>query len=172
VGCRIPTIQYQIVSSVVSMGFLLPCRRQDGYRPGTCCRKVSPEWFVTSHFLAHGACAHSAGVISTDKTGCYHQCDLLPLNSKQIHNLHNLQAYYNIAKLILGCRDVRYLPPSDALPLHHDVRVYDPERRLVRAPPRSGMCRHATDRGESGFGKAGDRATATGHESSQWKTCS
>jgi hypothetical protein len=37
-------------------------------------------------------------------------------------------------QLILGCRAVWNLSPTDALPLFHDVRVYDPERRLVRGP--------------------------------------
>ena len=64
-------------------------------------------------------------------------------------------------QLISGCRAVRNLSPTGALFLFHDVRLYDPERRLVRAPPRKGlgMCRRVTNKGESGFGIANDRGT-------------
>jgi hypothetical protein len=49
-------------------------------------------------------------------------------------------------QLISGCRAVRNLSPTGALFLFHDVRLYDPERRLVRGPPRKGlgMCRRVT----------------------------
>ena len=64
-------------------------------------------------------------------------------------------------QLISGCRAVRNLSPTGALFLFHDVRLYDPERRLVRGPPRKGlgMCRRVTNKGESGFGIANDRGT-------------
>ena len=64
-------------------------------------------------------------------------------------------------QLISGCRAVRNLSPTGALFLFHDVRSYDPERRLVRGPPRKGlgMCRRVTNKGESGFGIANDRGT-------------
>jgi hypothetical protein len=39
-------------------------------------------------------------------------------------------------QLISGCRVVRNLSPTGALFLFHDVRLYDPERRSVRGPPR------------------------------------
>jgi len=63
--------------------------------------------------------------------------------------------------LISGCRAVRNLSPTGALFLFHDVRLYDPERRLVRVPPRKGlgMCRRVTNKGESGFGIAKGRGT-------------
>jgi len=64
-------------------------------------------------------------------------------------------------QLISGCRAVRNLSPTGALFLFHDVRLYDPERRLVRGFPRKclGMCRCVTNEGESGFGIANDRFT-------------
>ena len=64
-------------------------------------------------------------------------------------------------QLISGCRAVRNLSPTGALFLFHDVRLYDPERRLVRGSPRKGlgMCRRVTNKGESGFGIANDRGT-------------
>ena len=64
-------------------------------------------------------------------------------------------------QLISGCRAVRNLSPTGALFLFHDVRLYDPERRLVRAPPRKclGICRRVTNKGESGFGIANGRGT-------------
>ena len=64
-------------------------------------------------------------------------------------------------QLISGCRAVRNLSPTGALFLFHDVRLYDPERRLVRGPPRKclGMCRRVTNKGESGFGIANGRGT-------------
>jgi len=66
-------------------------------------------------------------------------------------------------QLISGCRAVRNLSPTDALFLFHDVRLYDPERWLVRGSPRKclGMCRRVTNKGESGFGIANDRGTAS-----------
>jgi len=66
-------------------------------------------------------------------------------------------------QLISGCRAVRNLSTTCALFLFHDVRVYDPERRLVRGPPRKclGMCRRMTNKGESGFGIASGRGTAS-----------
>jgi len=64
-------------------------------------------------------------------------------------------------QFISGCRAVRNLSPTDALFLFHDVRLYDPERRLMRGSPRKclGMCRRVTNKGESGFGIAIDRGT-------------
>ena len=64
-------------------------------------------------------------------------------------------------QLISGCRAVRNLSPTGALFLFHDVRLYDPERRLARGPPWKclGMSRRVTNKGESGFGIANDRGT-------------
>jgi hypothetical protein len=64
-------------------------------------------------------------------------------------------------QLISYCRAVRNLSPTGALFLFHDVRLYDPKRRLVRAPPRKclGMSRRVTNKGESGFGTANGRGT-------------
>jgi len=55
-----------------------------------------------------------------------------------------------------------------ALFLFHDVRLYDPERRLVRGPPPKclGMSRRVTNKGESGFGIANDRGATVAVE---WK---
>ena len=66
-------------------------------------------------------------------------------------------------QLVSGCRAVRNLSPTGALFLFHDVRLFDPERRLVRGPPRKGlgMCRRVTNKGESWFGIASDRGTAS-----------
>ena len=68
-------------------------------------------------------------------------------------------------QLISGCRAARHLSPTGALPLFHDVRLFDPERSLVRVPPWKslGMCRRVTNKGESGFGKASDRVKAEDH---------
>jgi len=76
----------------------------------------------------------------------------------------NQAACYFNRQLISGCWGARYLSPSDALPLQHEVRLFDPERRVVRAPPRKclGMCRRVTNKGEGVFGKASDRVTAEG----------
>jgi len=65
-------------------------------------------------------------------------------------------------QLISGCRAVLNLSPMGALFLFHDVRLYDPERRLVRAPPRSRSvweCLRETNKGESGFCIANNRDT-------------
>ena len=57
-------------------------------------------------------------------------------------------------QLISGCRAMWNLSPTGELFLFHDVRLFDPERSLVRVPPWKslGMCRRVTNNGESGFG--------------------
>ncbi len=60
---------------------------------------------------------------------------------------------------------MRYPPTTDALSLSHDVHSLYPKRSSVRVPPRKslGLCRHVTNKGKSGFGKANDRVEAKNH---------
>ena len=57
---------------------------------------------------------------------------------------------------------MRYPLTTDALSLPHDVRSLLPRKEFSAVPPWKslGLCLRVTNKGESGFGKASDRAKA------------
>jgi len=77
--------------------------------------------------------------------------------------IKDLKRYAGTGQSISGCRGVRNLSPTGAVFLFHDVRLFDPERRSARGPPRKclGMCRRVTNTGESGFGIANGRVAVS-----------